>query len=199
MHARWDSCLPVIDPNGVAYARWDRLEETDVTKVLFVCHGNICRSTMAEYVMRHLVAERGLGDAITCDSAATSTEEIGNPVHPGTQRVLAKHGVPCGNHRSRQMTRRDYDRYDLIVGMDANNWGNMVRLLAGSRWGWGDPSEDEVRRADPDGKLHLLLDWSDHPRDIADPWYTHDFETTYADVDEGCRTLLDALEAQVIQ
>ncbi len=170
-----------------------------MTKILFVCHGNICRSTMAEYVMRHMVAERGLEGLVTCDSAATSTEELGNPVHPGIQRVLAKHGVPCGNHRARQMTRADYDRYDLIVGMDANNWGNMVRLLAGSGWGWGDPSADEVKRADPAGKLHLLLDWSDHPRDIADPWYTHDFETTYADVDEGCRTLLDALEAQVIQ
>lgn len=170
-----------------------------MTRILFVCHGNICRSTMAEYVMRYLVKERGLEDVISCDSAGTSTEEMGNPVHPGTQRVLARHGVPCGNHHARQMRRADYDRYDLIIGMDENNWGNMVRLLAGSGWGWGSPSDAEVAKADPDGKLHLLLDWSAHPRDIADPWYTHDFDTTYADVLEGCQTLLDALEEQVIQ
>ena len=175
MHARWDSCLPVIDPNGVAYARWDRLEETDVTKVLFVCHGNICRSTMAEYVMRHLVAERGLGDAITCDSAATSTEEIGNPVHPGTQRVLAKHGVPCGNHRSRQMTRNDYDRYDLIVGMDEENRRDMIRIL----------------RQDPQHKVRLLLDWTDRPREIDDPWYTRDFTGALKQIEEGCRGVLE--------
>lgn len=165
-----------------------------MTRILFVCHGNICRSTMAEYVMRHLVRERGLEGSVTCDSAATSTEELGNPVHPGTQRVLARHGVPCGNHRARQMRRDDYDAYDLIIGMDGNNYDNMVRLLLG-RTGWSrwHLDEEDYVAADPDGKLHLLLDWSSRPRDIADPWYTHDFDTAYADVLEGCETLLDAL------
>lgn len=164
-------------------------------RILFVCLGNICRSTMAEYVMRHLVAERGLAGRIVADSAGTSTEEAGNPVHPGTQRVLAKHGIPCGNHHARQMVRADYDRYDLIVGMDEGNLEGIYRILLGrSPWGWGSLDEGEVARADPEGKVRLLLDWSQRPRAIADPWYTHDFETTYVDVREGCETLLDALE-----
>ena len=145
-----------------------------MTRILMVCHGNICRSTMAEYVMRHLLREAGLAGQITVDSAATSREEIGNGVHPGTQRALAAHGIPCGSHRARQMTRADYARYDLIIGMDQANLRNMDRIVGG----------------DPQGKLHLLLDWSDQPRAIADPWYTGDFETTYADVAEGCATLL---------
>lgn len=166
-----------------------------MTKILFVCLGNICRSTMAEYVMRHLVEQRGLSGEILCDSAGTSTEEQGNPVHPGTQRVLARHGVPCGRHRARQMTRRDYDAYDLLIGMDEENIQSMLRLLAGrSPWGWGRLSAAEIQAADPDGKIHKLLDWSAKPRDIADPWYTHDFDTTYADVREGCESLLDALQ-----
>lgn len=166
-----------------------------MTKILFVCLGNICRSTMAEYVMRHLVEERGLSGEILCDSAGTSTEEQGNPVHPGTQRVLARHGIPCGRHRARQMTRRDYDAYDLLIGMDEENIQSMLRLLSGrSPWGWGRLSAAEIRSADPDGKIHKLLDWSAKPRDIADPWYTHDFDTTYADVREGCESLLDALQ-----
>ncbi len=168
-----------------------------MTKILFICHGNICRSTMAEYVMRHLVRERGLEDAISCDSAATSTEEIGNPVHPGTQRMLARHGIACGNHRARQMTRADYDAYDLLVGMDENNRANMGRLLLGRRgWGYGGLGEDEWAQADPEGKVALLLDWAKRPRDIADPWYTGDFESTFADVMEGCETLLDTLVEQ---
>lgn len=165
-----------------------------MTRILFVCHGNICRSTMAQYVMRHLVHERGLEGVVACDSAATSTEEIGEGVHPGTRRVLGAHGIACGNHRARQMTRADYDAYDLIVGMDQNNLNNMRRLLAGhTGWSWRRLSAEEERAADPQGKLRLLLDWSDQPRDIADPWYTHDFDATFADVWEGCETLLDAL------
>ena len=148
-----------------------------MTRILMVCHGNICRSTMAEYVMRHLLREAGLAGQITVDSAATSREEIGNGVHPDTQRALAAHGIPCGSHRARQMTRADYARYDLIIGMDQANLRNMGRIVGG----------------DPQGKLHLLLDWSDRPRAIADPWYTGDFETTYADVAEGCAALLAAL------
>ena len=165
-----------------------------MVKILFVCLGNICRSTMAEYVMRHLVSERGLDGMIVCDSAGTSTEEMGNPVHPGTQRVLARHGIYCGNHHARQMTRADYDAYDLLVGMDEDNRYDMARLLLGYRgWGYRRLDASDYRKADPDGKLHLLLDWSGRPRDIADPWYTHDFDTTFADVMEGCETLLDAL------
>ena len=145
--------------------------------------------------MRHLVEQRSLSGEILCDSAGTSTEEQGNPVHPGTQRVLARHGVPCGRHKARQMTRRDYDAYDLLIGMDEENIQSMLRLLAGrSPWGWGRLSAAEIQSADPDGKIHKLLDWSAKPRDIADPWYTHDFDTTYADVREGCESLLDALQ-----
>ena len=169
-----------------------------MTKILFVCHGNICRSTMAEYVMRKLVSERRCEGDIQCSSAATSTEELGNPVHPGTQRVLARHGVPCGKHRARQMTHADYDAYDLVIGMDENNRANMVRLLLGRRgWGYGSVTSKDLAAADPDGKIALLLDWSSRPRDIADPWYTGDFETTYADVLEGCESLLNALLAGV--
>lgn len=165
-----------------------------MTRILFVCLGNICRSTMAEYVMRHLVHERGLEGSIIADSAGTSTEEYGNPVHPGTQRVLAAHGIPCGGHRARQMQRADYEAYDLLIGMDDENRANMYRILLGrGGWGWGGVSAAEAAKADPAGKVCLLLDWSSRPRAIADPWYTHDFETTYADVYEGCTTLLDAL------
>lgn len=165
-----------------------------MTRILFVCLGNICRSTMAEYVMRHLAEQRGLADLVLADSAGTSTEELGNPVHPGTQHVLARHGVPCGSHRARQMTKADYARYDLLVGMDDDNVASMLRLLAGrGGWGWGRLSAEEVAAADPEGKVRKLLDWSDRPRDIADPWYTHDFDTAYADVLEGCQALLDAI------
>ncbi len=143
-------------------------------KLLFVCHGNICRSPMAESVMAYLVKENGLTD-IQVGSAATSTEELGNPVHPGTRRVLAAHGIPLVPHRARQMKRRDLEEWDLLIGMDAHNLRNMERLVG------------------PSPKLRLLLDWSPHPRDIADPWYTGDFETTFRDVWEGCRSLLPAL------
>ena len=147
-------------------------------RILMVCLGNICRSTMAEYVMRHLVRREGMDGVVVVDSAATSRYQIGDTPHPGTRRVLAAHGIPCGEHRARQMTRRDYDRYDLIVGMDEENRSDILRIV----------------RHDREGKVHLLLDWSERPRDIADPWYTGDFETTYADVLEGCETLLAHLQ-----
>jgi len=149
-----------------------------MTSILFVCHGNICRSTMAQFVMQHLVDERGLGEKYHIDSAATSREEIGNDVHPGTRRRLREAGIPCGHHAARQMTRADYDRYDLIVGMDAENLWGMRRIL----------------KSDPNNKVHLLLDWSSRPRDIADPWYTGNFDQTFDDVMEGCADLLDELE-----
>ena len=148
-------------------------------KILFICHGNICRSPMAEYVLRHLAAQRGLAGQVEAHSAATSTEEIGNGVHWGTRQKLRQMGVPCGGHRAVQMTRADYARYDLLLGMDSANIRNMLRLLAPA--------------GDPDGKVRRLLDWSARPRDIADPWYTGDFDATYADVLEGCTALLDAL------
>lgn len=166
-----------------------------MTRILFVCHGNVCRSTMAQFVMEHLVREAGRAD-VACDSAATSREETGNDVHPGTRRKLAAEGVPCGHHASRQMTAADYGRFDLIVGMDRENLAGIYRLLAGETgygWSWDPVSDAFARKADPEGKVHLLLDWSAHPRAIADPWYTGDFDATYADVLEGCSALLAAL------
>ncbi len=146
-------------------------------KVLFVCHGNICRSPMAEFVLRDMVEKRGLGDCFVIASAATSREEIGNGVHPGTQRILRKLGISTRGKHAVQMTRADYDKYDFLLGMDQWNLKNMMRIL-------GD---------DPEGKVKRLLDFSDSPRDIADPWYTGDFETTYRDVKEGCEAFLQFL------
>ena len=168
-------------------------------RILMVCHGNICRSTMAEFVLRDMVRRRGLQGEIEVDSAATSRESLGNGPHPGTQRVLRKHGVPCGEHWSRQMTRDDYDRFDLICGMDQENLAGMYHILAGETgygWYWDPVSPAFAASADPLGKVHLLLDWSARPRDIADPWYTHDYDTTYRDVREGCEALLDALQRE---
>ena len=146
----------------------------DKVKILMVCHGNICRSTMAQYVMQDLVNRQGLAAHFYIDSAATSTEEIGNPVHRGTRAKLKEVGIPCGDHRAVQMKRSDYDKYDYIIGMDGWNRRNMMRILG----------------SDPDGKVSLLLDYTDHPRDIADPWYTGNFDATYEDVKEGCEALL---------
>ena len=144
-------------------------------RVLFVCHGNICRSTMAEFVLKDMVAARGVADEFHIESAATSTEEIGNPVHPGTQRMLRAHGVGGFQaKRAQQLTRGDYDGYDLIIGMDEANIRNTNRMLGG----------------DPEGKIHKLLEFAGSTRDVADPWYTGDFETTYDDVLAGCEGLL---------
>ena len=148
-------------------------------KILFICHGNICRSTMAEYVMRHLVREAGLEGHIVADSAAATRDALGWGVHEGTRDVLRRHGIPCGGHRATPMTRADYGCYDLIVGMDEENRRDMMRILG----------------SDPDGKVHLMLDWTDEPRDVADPWYTGDFDTTYSDVRRGCEALLAAISA----
>ncbi len=146
-------------------------------KVLFICHGNICRSPMAKYVMREMVENAGLSDHFYIDSAATSTEELGNPVYPPAVRKLSEHGIDCRGHAARQITRADYDDYDLLIGMDGENMYYMKR-----RW-----------PVDPEGKLHLLLDFTDNPRDISDPWYTRDFETTWREINEGCAALLSHL------
>lgn len=168
----------------------------DKVRVLMVCHGNVCRSTMAQYVLEHLARERGLEGCVFCDSAATSREEIGNDVHRGTRRKLAEEHVPCGHHRARQMTAAEYGSWDYIIGMDAENLDGMYRILLGDTgfgWSWAPVSATEARNADPEGKVHLLLDWSKRPRDIADPWYTGNFDATYRDVREGCESLLDHL------
>ena len=146
-------------------------------RVLFVCHGNICRSPMAEFVMKDLVRKAGLEADFSIASAATSTEEIGNPVYPPARRKLAEHGIGCAGKTARQLRREDYGRYDLLIGMDGANLRNMRRICGG----------------DPAGKISLLLDWTDRPGDVADPWYTGDFEATWRDVAAGCQALLTHL------
>lgn len=148
-------------------------------RILFVCHGNICRSPMAEYLLRSLAGQREDTAEFVVDSAATSAEELGNPVHPGTRSKLAQQGVFCGGHRARQLCAADYEAYDLLIGMDGANLRNMQRLFA----------------PDPANKLCRLLDFTDRPGDIADPWYTGNFDETYDDILAGCKGLLRALSA----
>ena len=146
-------------------------------RILFVCHGNICRSPMAELVMKDLVRRRGLAGGYEIASAATSREEIGNPIYPPARRKLAAHGIPLEDHRARQMTPADYDRYDWIVAMDRANLQNIRRIIGG----------------DPHGKVRLLLDFADRPgEEVADPWYTGDFDAAWQDVIRGCGGLLEA-------
>ena len=147
-----------------------------MVNILFVCHGNICRSPMAEFVLKDLVQKAGVEDQFFIASAATSTEEIGNPVHPGTVRRLAREGISTAGKYAVQLKRSDYPKYDFFLGMDDWNIRNMRRMLGG----------------DPEGKVHLLLDYTQRPgEEIADPWYTGNFEVTYADILEGCRGFLD--------
>jgi protein-tyrosine phosphatase len=155
-------------------------------KILFICHGNICRSTMAESVFTHIVATAGRMAEFEIDSAATSREEIGNGPHYGTKNKLAEEGIPLVPHRARQMTRDDYLYYDYLIGMDTANIRNMMRIAGGS---------------DPQGKIYKLLSFADYrpgqglreARDVADPWYTGDFDRTYEDVRKGCEGLYDYL------
>lgn len=142
--------------------------------ILFVCHGNICRSPMAEFVMKSLVAQAGLESKFQIESAATSTEEIGNPVYPPAKQKMAQHGISCKGKTARQITKSDYEHYDYIVVMDANNLRNIKRIVGN----------------DTMNKISLLMDYTNTPRDVADPWYTGDFEATWRDVNKGCNGLL---------
>ena len=154
-------------------------------KILFVCHGNICRSPMAEFVMKDLVKKAHREDDFYIESAATSTEEIGNEVYPPAKRKLAEHGIGCKGKTARQMTRRDYERFDLLIGMDSWNIRNMMRICG------GDTEKLKMGNGTSEtGKIHRLLDFTPRPGDVADPWYTGDFEATWQDVLLGCQCLL---------
>lgn len=147
-------------------------------KILFVCHGNICRSTMAQSVFTHMVKEKHIETNYIIDSAATSREEIGNPPHHGTVNLLRKNSIPVIPHRAIQMTGADYDKYDYLIGMDEANIRNMRRIAGG----------------DPEGKIYKLLSFAGSEGDVADPWYTGDFEKTYEDIKEGCEGLIKHIE-----
>ncbi len=146
-------------------------------KILFVCHGNICRSTMAESVMTHLVRKRNLEDQFEIASAATSREEIGNTPHHGTVDKLRQEKIPLVPHRAVQMTKSDYDKYDYLIGMDSWNIRNMQHITGG----------------DPESKIYKLLEFAGSGRDIADPWYTGNFEATFDDIMEGCLGFLEQM------
>ena len=145
-------------------------------KILFVCHGNICRSPLAEFLMKELVESKGLENEFYIESAATSTEEIGNGVYPPVKRILKSRGIDCSSKYARQMTSVDYDRFDYIVCMDTKNLRNMGYIIA-----------------DTQNKYSRLLDYTNNPHDVADPWYTRNFEETYRDVTEGCEKLIEYL------
>lgn len=150
-------------------------------KILFICHGNICRSTMAESVMTYLVKQKKLENLFYINSAATSREEIGNPPHYGTVNKLRAVGIPLIPHHAIQMTAQDYTVYDYLIGMDTANIRNMTRIAGG----------------DQEGKIYKLLTFANSGRDVADPWYTGDFDTTYTDIKEGCTALLKYLMEHV--
>ena len=155
-----------------------------MTKIMFVCHGNICRSPMAEFIMKKLVREQGLEDKFLIQSSATSTEEIwngiGNPVYPPAKAELKKHGISCEGKRAVQLRSDDYGKYDLFIGMDSANIRNMHRILDG----------------DPENKIRKLMDYTDRGGDVADPWYTRSFDITYRDVLDGCTKLLEELKKE---
>lgn len=148
--------------------------------ILFICHGNICRSPLAEFVMKDLTERQGLAGKFQIASAATSREELGNDIHPGTRRVLEREGTPFSSRQARQITKSDYEAYDYIIAMDRANLRNLERLLGG----------------DPEGKFFLFLEFAGEHRDIADPWYTGNFDETYRDIKQGCTALLEFLLQQ---
>lgn len=147
--------------------------------ILFACHGNICRSPMAEFILKDMVQKQGLADQFYIASAATSTEEIwngsGNPVYPPAKAELAKHGLSCEGKRAVQLKREDYEKYDYLIGMDSANIRNMNRILGG----------------DPEGKIYKLLSFAGSDRDVADPWYTGKFDVTYKDIEVGCEAFFE--------
>ena len=149
-------------------------------KVLFVCHGNICRSPMAEFLLKDLVNKYGMSDQFFIGSAATSTEELGNPVHPGTKRVLRSLGISCEGKYAKQIRKYDYNSYDYIIGMESVNVKNILKIVEG----------------DPSGKVKRLLDYTSKPRDIDDPWYTGKFDETYDEIYEGCIAFLKYLRRE---
>ena len=155
-------------------------KEKTMKRILFVCHGNICRSPMGEFIFKDLVRQAGLEDQFEVQSAATSREELGNPVYPPARRELGKHGIDCAGKTARQLTREDYRRFDLLIGMDRANLWNMQRLFGG----------------DPHQKLHLLMDFTCRPGEVADPWYSGDFSTAWKDILEGCQGLLAHLTGE---
>lgn len=146
-------------------------------KVLFVCHGNICRSPMAEFIMKKLVSERGLSEEFEIASCATSTEEIGNSVYPPAKKILSEHGISCKGKTARKMVKEDYENYDYIVGMDRYNFRNLTVFFDYDR----------------ESKISLLMSHTNRPGDVDDPWYSGDFRTAYNDIYEGCLGLLDEI------
>ena len=148
-----------------------------MVKILFICLGNICRSPMAEFLFKDMVAKRGLADKFYIASAATSSYEIGNPVHPGTRSKLAQHGISVAAKTAVQLTKADYNKYDYLIGMEASNIRNILRIVG----------------SDNRHKVYKLLQFAGSERDIADPWYTGNFDVTYNDIHEGCTALLEYL------
>lgn len=150
-------------------------------RIMFVCHGNICRSPMAEFIFKKMLSEEKLTERFVVASSATSTEEIwgdvGNPVYPPAKRELLKHGITCEGKRAVQLKKSDYDKYDYFIAMDSMNVRNIMRIFG----------------SDKDGKVSRLLDHTDEKRDVADPWYTDRFDVTYSDIEKGCRALLKEL------
>ena len=152
-----------------------------MTKILFVCHGNICRSPMAEFLMKEMVRQAGLEQQVYIESAAATTEEIGNDLYPPAKRKLTEKGIPFQKRGARLMTKRDYERFDYIIGMDRENLWDMRSICGGDR----------------DHKISLLMEWAGSDRDVADPWYTRDFEATFQDLTEGCSALLHAVKKEM--
>ncbi len=151
-----------------------------MTRILFVCLGNICRSPMAEFVMKELVDKQGLGKEFYIESAATCSDELGNPVYPPVQKLLKERGISCAGKTARRIAKEDYSKFDYIVGMDHNNLSSMLRQFGG----------------DPEGKISLLLDLTGDCRDVADQWYTRNFRATEDDVDRGCQALLKKIRSE---
>ena len=149
-----------------------------MTKILFICHGNICRSPMAQFVFQHLLGERGIAENYRVDSCAISREELGNGLYPPARKILNQKGIPCLAHTARQVTKQDYEKFDLLVAMEAHHITSLARIFGGDRR----------------NKCRLLLSFAGENRDIEDPWYTGNFESVYNDIEKGCKALLRTLE-----